>query len=629
MRNWFFDRVLRRTSVRARMALSFLLVMLLAGSISPLTLFNLNALVQQLEQVTNVDTQSERLLLVAAQRISSSQLELNRYIQDMLPGPFAALADANDALQNLKRARDLAADPAQKENINAVIRSLEVYRQQINNLQKAQTVGDSAEIARLETSLQQLGNDVSARLEGIVNEDAQRVAAANEEVLADARQSIRFGFALAAGGLALALLLAMLVSISVTYPLADLRKSAENFQRGEMNYEIRVAGADEISVISRIFNEMTRQVREMIFSLESRVAERTEELNQALRDIEKRAKQFEAVAKVSQSIGSSLSLQELLPYIVQLVSEQFGFYHVAIFLNDDSNSYAVLSAANSPGGKRMLKRGHQLRVGEQGIVGYVAAAGEPRIALDVGQDAIYFNNPDLPETHSEMALPIVIGGKVAGALDIQSVESNAFSHEDVEALSALANQVSLAIENARLFDQTRKTLAEAEAIQRQYLREAWSSLPKEEKFVGYRYSALGAELIKPEEAQETEEAENETRRRTAQTPIVLRGENIGVLEVRLPRGARLTNDQMDVLKAAAERVALSAENARLFDEASRRAEQEKIISEISAKISYSFRTETILETAAKELSRLLEGSEVAIKLQPPQTEEAVNKPDSL
>ncbi len=113
----------------------------------------------------------------------------------------------------------------------------------------------------------------------------------------------------------------------------------------------------------------------------------------------------------------------------------------------------------------MLERNHRLRVGEQGIVGNVTRSGIPRVAMDVGDDAVFFDNPDLPETHSEMALPLQISSQVIGALDVQSTETGAFTDEDIQMLSLLANQVSLAIENARLFEDTRRALAESEASQ--------------------------------------------------------------------------------------------------------------------------------------------------------------------
>ena len=497
---------------------------------------------------------------------------------------------------------------------------MELYRQQIVDLQKANIAKNKTEVTRQESRLQQLGNDISLRLELIVNDNVKQVAASNDKALNDAQQSSRTGFTLMITGFFLALIFSTLISISITRPLAELRTSAETFQKGNV-YTIDVRGTDELTVIAEIFNKLTKQVSELIASLESRVSERTSELNTAVTYIERRAKQFEAITKVSQSISASVSLQDLLPDISQVISKQFGFYHVGIFLNDTNDQYAILVAANSEGGKRMLARGHQLKIGEQGIVGYTVSTGEPRIALDVGKDVVYFTHPDLPDTHSEMALPLKIAGKIAGALDIQSAESNAFSDEDVEVLSALAEQVSLAIQNARLFDQTRKTLAEAEAIQHQYLRDTWSRLPKEEKFAGYRYSALGATLIKIDE--EITTADNNT---DISVPVLLRGETIGTLSVQMPRQqGGITADQIDLIKAVAERVALSAENARLFDETSRRAERERIVSDISNKIGSSFQTESILQTTAQALSALLENADIIIKLQPPQNETAPKK----
>ncbi|MDD2922317.1 MAG: GAF domain-containing protein [Anaerolineales bacterium] len=618
MANWIFDRFLRQTPVRVRIISSFLLIMLLAGLISPILLLSLNSLVGRLEQVTNVDTQVERLLLTASRRVVSSQLSLSRYIQDLAPA-YESLDGANQAIRDLRDAQDLTVNDEQSKSIGLTIHSLELYRQQIVDLQKANIAKNAAEVARQEIRLQQLGNDISLRLELLVDDNVKQVAASNEKALNDAQQSSRTGLTLMISGFFLALVFSALIAVSITRPLAELRKSAESFQKGDV-YTIKISGADELTVIAEIFNTLTGQVGELIASLESRVSERTTELNTAVAYIKRRAKQFEAVTKVSQSISASASLHELLPYISQVVSEQFGFYHVGIFLNDPSNQYAILAAANSEGGRRMLTRGHQLKIGEQGIVGYTTGSGKPRIALNVGKDAIHFNNPDLPDTHSEMALPLKIAGKIEGALDIQSSEVNAFSDEDVEVLSALAEQVSLAIQNARLFDQTRKTLAEADAIQRQYMRETWSLMPKEEKLTGFRYSALGAApLEKDEEIATTEKSDKHTE---IAVPVALRGETIGTLTVQMPRHERINADQMDVIKAVAERVALSAENARLFAQTSRRAERERIVSDISSKIGSSVQTESILQTTAQALSALLENADIIIKLQPPQNKDA-------
>ena len=311
--------------------------------------------------------------------------------------------------------------------------------------------------------------------------------------------------------------------------------------------------------------EANRELRSLQASLEQRVEERTTELTQrgidlalANRQIQRRAAQLEALAQVMQTILSVRDLQELLPRIAAVISDKFGFYHVGVFLLDEVHEYAVLSAANSEGGRKMLERKHRLRVGAEGIVGYVTSTGDPRVALDVGKDPVFFNNPDLPLTHSEMALPLKNEDRVVGALDVQSTETGAFTDDDVQMLSLLANQVSLAIENARLFDETRIALAEAEAVSRQFTREAWGHLPAEHNLIGYRYNITGAApLNEPINFSDPDKSKSQSKpMETSQVsvPIELRGETIGILVVQSPSVAGLNQDQIDLIKAVAERV---------------------------------------------------------------------------
>lgn len=381
-----------------------------------------------------------------------------------------------------------------------------------------------------------------------------------------------------------------------------------------------VAKAEENEQAQVKANEELKQLQA---SLEKQVQERTtelvargSELEAAVAQVQRRASQFEALAQVSQSISSIRDPQELLPRVASLISEHYGFYHVGVFLVDDANEYAVLTATNSPGGQRMLERQHRLKVGEQGIVGSVAGSGEPRIALNVGADAVFFNNPDLPETHSEMALPLRSGGKVIGALDVQSTEVGAFTDEDVQALSLLADQVSLAIENARLFEESSRTLNELQMVMRQSTREAWKRLPKQQKLLGYRYNAMGASPLKEplklvETGKDAANAEG-TEADPFVVPIELRGEVIGNLVVQSPKGNRWNEDEQDIIRAVAERVALSAENARLFEETTQRAERERLVSEITGKIRSHNDPQAMIETALQELRDALGASRVDI-----------------
>ncbi len=201
-------------------------------------------------------------------------------------------------------------------------------------------------------------------------------------------------------------LLSLVVAQRLTKPIANLTETANEIMRGNLKARATVDSQDEIGQLSETFNAMTIQLQETLLGLETRVAERTAELEESSQKLQIRANQFEAIAQLARAITSIQDLDTLLPRITKLVSQQFGFYHVGLFLLDESRQYAVLSAANSEGGQHMLARKHRLGVGQTGIVGYVTSTGNPRIALDTGTDAVYFDNPDLPDTHSEMALPL-------------------------------------------------------------------------------------------------------------------------------------------------------------------------------------------------------------------------------
>jgi GAF domain-containing protein len=358
------------------------------------------------------------------------------------------------------------------------------------------------------------------------------------------------------------------------------------------------------------------QLTELRDALELRVLERTSAL-------EKRATQLQTVSSVARAIAAVKDLDSLLPEITRLVSEQFGFYHAGIFLIDEANEYAILQAANSEGGRRMLNRRHQLRLDETSIVGYATSRGEPRVALDVGTDAVFFNNPDLPETRSEMALPLQAGGQTIGALDVQSTETNVFSQEDINVLTTLADQVAIAIENARLFGESRSALSESQITIEKYVKQAWGSFAQQAKRKGFVFDGKqvlplenGARRKQIKTALKTGRLSLEKSSSTIAIPIKLRGQTIGVLDVRSKNGQRQwSQDEITMLEAAAERAALALENSRLVDSAQRRAARERVIGEISAKIGAASNFDAILQTAVEELGRKIGGTEVTLEIE--------------
>jgi GAF domain-containing protein/HAMP domain-containing protein len=417
------------------------------------------------------------------------------------------------------------------------------------------------------------------------------------------------------GILVVSLLASFAVGNALMSPLTALTKTAEEITAGNLAVTAEVKGRDEIGAVANALNTMTSTLRENIQSFEQRVTERAPTQEKALQNVDQRAAQFEAIALIVKAINSVHQMDELLPQITSVISERFGYYHVGIFLNDESDQTAVLAAANSEGGKHMLERGHRLKIGEQGIVGYVAATGAVRIAHNVGEDAVYFNNPDLPETRSEMALPLRLENQIVGILDVQSKQTDAFSPEDVGVLSLLADEVSLAIDNTRLLESTRRSLSEAEALYRQYLRQAWSRLPREENLVGYRHTVSGSSpLDRPIDLNAKANGGNKKQEEADRlvVPIKLRGELIGNIIIQNPQAKKWSRDQLDFVQAVADRVALSSENARLFDETSRRAERERMVTEITSKIRSTNSPKEMINVALNELRSALGATQVQL-----------------
>jgi PAS domain S-box-containing protein len=293
--------------------------------------------------------------------------------------------------------------------------------------------------------------------------------------------------------------------------------------------------------------------------------------------LQRRATLLGLNAEVARAAAAVRDPAELLQSSVNLISERFDFYHAGLFLLDDAREWAVLRAANSAGGQRMLARGHRLRVGQQGIVGFVASSGQARVALDVGADAVHFANPDLPATRSEMAVPLRVRETIIGVLDVQSVQANAFSHEDTDVLQSLADQIALAIENARLFQEAQQRLAELQAMQREARGAGWLSGP--EQASAFRYDGLEvSSLAEPPEGDPT------LARDRLAIPLQFGDQALGRLELRRADEA-FTSDDLELTTAIADRMALALESAQLFQQTRSRAQQLAALSEVTIELT--------------------------------------------
>ncbi|GAB4578540.1 MAG: hypothetical protein Fur0022_12750 [Anaerolineales bacterium] len=394
--------------------------------------------------------------------------------------------------------------------------------------------------------------------------------------------------------------LASILSRIITYPLNKLTQNAALISQGNLNNRVEDLTEDEFGVLAASFNTMTDQLQTLISNLENQVNERTQALQQ-------RANQIRAAVDIGNTVASLRNMDELLPEITHLISERFGFYHVGIFILNEDQTYAILRAANSSGGQRMLARKHQLKVGEVGIVGYVAKHKRPRIALDVGADAIFFNNPDLPNTRSEMALPLLAGGNIIGVLDVQSTEPQAFTQEDISILQLLADQLGIAIENARLFALNQQALADSqaalEAARRAYRdlsREGWKNLAREARALAYRADEKGVSTLGHAPLPEIPYLQHATLPApdTLAVPIKIHDQVAGVMQLKKEAQENWSTKEITLIEAIISQLGPAIESARLHKETQSSLIRTEALYQVGrAAISYEKTSDLLLAVA--------------------------------
>jgi GAF domain-containing protein/HAMP domain-containing protein len=240
----------------------------------------------------------------------------------------------------------------------------------------------------------------------------------------------------------------------VIKPLRALTGIAQKYAQGDWSQRAPVKTKDEIGLLAYSFNNMADDLSGLYHSLEQKVDERT--------------RQIRTASEVAQSVIGATSLDELLNKTAAVLVERFSFYHAGIFLVDSTGKYATLSAAFSHAAQAMLARGHRLEVGSASIIGWVTANNQSRIVSDVVEDPIHLVNEFLPETRSEIGIPISIGNLVLGVLDVQSTQSNAFGPESstIVMLQTLASQIASAIRNVELIETAQINVQEVERLYR-------------------------------------------------------------------------------------------------------------------------------------------------------------------
>ena len=376
--------------------------------------------------------------------------------------------------------------------------------------------------------------------------------------------------------------LTFLFAKSVTDPLASLMDSFTKVESGDLTTRAPVVSSDEISQLAIYFNRMVARLQELQSDLEKKVEERTSQLG--------------AINEVGRVATSILDPEELLKRVVNLITQEFGYYYSAIYIVDNTGQRCDLKAATGEAGQLLIESKHKVDITITNIIGKSILTRQAQISLENGERAVRFNNPLLPYTRSEISLPLFIGDQILGALDVHSTQEAAFREHDIETLQNMANQVAISLDNARLFQETRQRLNELRNIQKQNLREAWidSNLPK-----GGISIALG-------------DGSNFDKDNSVEFPITLRDQIIG--QLMLEGEESLSDEDKSWIQAVIAQAALALENARLLEESQSTAMNEKFVGEITNKIWASTSIDGVLQTTVRELGRILDATEATIEL---------------
>jgi GAF domain-containing protein len=366
---------------------------------------------------------------------------------------------------------------------------------------------------------------------------------------------------------------------------------------------IGAVGNFAISTLKKKFiDEHSRFSRSEILNIELK-----NQLETQKQDLEKRVFQLRTASEITQTASTIFESQVLLQKVADLVRDRFDLYYIGIFLLDDAKEYAVLRYGTGDAGRRMLAAKHKLAVGGYSMIGWATQTKKSRIALDVGEEAVHFDNPLLPETRSELALPIVSGDTVYGAMTIQSRAVNAFDENDVLILQSVADSLAVALENAASFQKSQKALEDIRVLNRAYIKQAWwdtLDLNRDLKF----------DFENPE-AVEVPENPN-----IIQVPLILRDEVIGKINLEFD-GSDITKETREFLETISSQTTVALENARLIEETQLAALQEQQLNALTAQFSRAVTIEEILKTAVTEFGKLPSVSEASIALIPPEENE--------
>ncbi|RME98503.1 MAG: GAF domain-containing protein [Chloroflexi bacterium] len=608
-------------SVAQRLILSFSLMVLLVLLASGIGVWYATTIqravdvaqdgVVQVEQVadlqfvwSNVAANVDNMLLTRQVSLNEQALtreldEFNRQLATLNDNPFGQTPQA--VAQNQQISQNLQLLGSQLNQVVTKLVALAKNRRWATAQQLRHTELVSFQ-RRFDEGLDQLAQNTQSEM-------AEAVAQAVQ-----AQQRVRtYWFITIALAVVVGVVSSMLSIQSIARPVRTLIQQAQRVTTRDFSSITPLTQQDEIGELSRAFALMTDWLRESYQTLEQRVFERTRRL--------------ETVATLSERVNAILHVEDLLVEVVNQTQHNFGYYHVHIYLIDDTRQKLVVAAGTGQAGAEMTAKGHSIAVNASSLVARAARTGQVVWVDDVLETGDWLPNPLLPGTRSEIAAPIVVDGQVVGVLDVQEDEVANFDEGDANLLRSLASQVGVAVRNARLFERVEVALADAHRAQARYMDQAWDRSSIDHQGGKSLYTSPDAPLISPAKQQQFEKfskqaltqfeptvvsAEDEAGQALL-SPIYLRDKKIGVMQIHSQKQT-WSDDDVAIVQAVVDQLAQTADNLRLFEETRNRAGREQTIREITEKMRAATSMEKLVQTAAQELGKRLSAGHAVVEL---------------
>jgi nitrate/nitrite-specific signal transduction histidine kinase len=403
--------------------------------------------------------------------------------------------------------------------------------------------------------------------------------------------------------LILVIMLGLFITNRITDPIQQLARAAQKILEGDWDVKLPTGEKNEIGFLAHSFQAMTNQIHKMVRDLEQKVTERT-------RELEMRSNQLQVAAEIARDATAIRELEIMLSRTANLVKERFNFLYAGIFLLDNKKEHAYLKAAAGQDWNKLFAIGYSMKVGKSRIIDAVLETGKPQIWNESVE------GKELSEINPEMALPLIASNEVIGMLHVQNETSSAFTEEDMRILQLLTDQVAIAIDNVRLYQEAKENLEKLHATHDSYSQEAWKHIEKSKKINGFRYEPDGVKPIYNNQVPLSEAREHE-KENVFCLPLKIRGRVIGELEV-WPQNETMKNEELLLIKAVGERISQALESARLFEESKARAVREQTLNLISSSFTHSLDFDTLLKTAVKEMGSLPNIAEITVHIGQPE-----------